>query len=135
MSTQRKHSRKRDAIIQCIRDTNEHPSAEIIYSRLRSEFPKLSLGTVYRNLTLLRDEGEIAAVGFVDGEVRFDGVTDDHPHFVCDDCGAVIDISLSSPPRGFETEIEDNYGFKVLHRKLLYFGRCKSCQEAEDDAV
>ncbi|MDR0905519.1 MAG: transcriptional repressor [Oscillospiraceae bacterium] len=129
MPTLRKHSRKRDAIIACIRETKAHPSAETVYSRLRAEFPKLSLGTVYRNIALLREEGEIVSVGFVGGEERFDGVTSDHPHFVCDCCGAVIDVELSGPPRGFEDEINRNYGFEVSHRKLIYFGKCTDCIE------
>jgi len=134
MATTRKHSRKRDAIIQCIQDATSHPSAETIYSKLRADFPKLSLGTVYRNLTLLRDEGVITAVGFVNGEVRFDGVIEDHPHFVCDECSAVIDIELSHPPRGFEVEIEKKYGFEVLHRKLVYFGKCERCIAEQESA-
>jgi len=135
MSTIRKHSRKREAIIKCIREATEHPSAETIYSQLRTEFPKLSLGTVYRNLSLLRDEGHIASVGFVNGELRFDGVIEDHPHFVCDICGAVMDIQLSSPPRGFEAELESRYGFEVVHRKLVYFGRCEACLKAAEEAA
>ena len=67
MSTMRRHSKKRDAILSCIRRSHLHPSAEWIYTQLKPEHPDLSLGTVYRNLALFRESGEIVCVATVHG--------------------------------------------------------------------
>ena len=68
-----KHFRKRDAILSCLRQTTEHPSADWVYAKLKPEIPDLALGTVYRNLTLFKDQGLIASLGTVGGVERFDG--------------------------------------------------------------
>jgi Fur family peroxide stress response transcriptional regulator len=92
----RKHSKKRDEILAAIRSTSSHPSARWVYERLKPALPALSLGTVYRNISLLREEGELASLGVVQGEERFDGRVEPHPHFVCSRCGDVIDIKSFS---------------------------------------
>ena len=94
----RKRSRKREAILECIRSTDIHPSAEWIYEQLRPRIPDLSLGTVYRNLRLFLAEGEIMSVGVVDGLERYDGNTSPHVHFICERCGAVIDVAKAPAP-------------------------------------
>ena len=91
MNTTR-HSPKREAILQCLRSTTCHPSAEWVYSQLKSRIPDLSLATVYRNLARFRAEGAVQVIGCVDGEDRYDGDTAPHGHFVCRTCGAVIDL-------------------------------------------
>lgn len=91
MATQR-HSRKRDAILGCIRGTYSHPTAEWIYDQLKPSFPSLSLGTVYRNLAAFKSEGVICSVGVVDGMERFDWNVKPHPHFVCSCCSSVQDV-------------------------------------------
>ena len=67
-----KHFRKRDAILSCLRQTTEHPSADWVYAKLKPEIPDLALGTVYRNLTLFKDQGLITSLGTVGGVERFD---------------------------------------------------------------
>ena len=78
MSTMRRHSKKRDAILSCIRRSHLHPSAEWIYTQLKPEHPDLSLGTVYRNLALFRESGEIVCVATVHGVERLDAVTEQY---------------------------------------------------------
>ena len=90
MSTMRRHSKKRDAILSCIRRSHLHPSAEWIYTQLKPEHPDLSLGTVYRNLALFRESGEIVCVATVHGVERLDAVTEPHAHFICEQCDALI---------------------------------------------
>ena len=92
MATIRKRSRKRDAILACVRATTCHPSAEWVYQRLKPTIPDLSLGTVYRNLSMFKDEGLVISVGTVGGLERFDGNTKPHTHFVCTRCSAVLDL-------------------------------------------
>ena len=89
MSTVRKHSHKRDAILECLRCTTSHPTAEWVYTQLKPTIPGLSLATVYRNLAMFKAEGTIDSVGVYDGLERFDFRTDPHAHFICRVCGAV----------------------------------------------
>ena len=94
-----RYSSKRDAILQCLRSTTCHPSAEWVYAQLKPRIPNLSLATVYRNLARFRAEGAVQVIGCVDGEDRYDGNTAPHGHFVCRACGAVMkcpecDLSL-----------------------------------------
>ena len=78
MSIVRKHSRKRDAILECLRCTTSHPTAEWVYNQLKPTIPDLSLATVYRNLAMFKAEGTIDSVGVYNGLERFDFRTDPH---------------------------------------------------------
>ncbi|MDR1933010.1 MAG: transcriptional repressor, partial [Spirochaetales bacterium] len=84
-----KHSKKRDAILEVIMASRSHPGAQWIYNQLKPRIPGLSLGTVYRNISLFMSEGSVVSVGVVNGEERFDGRTEPHPHLVCVRCGKV----------------------------------------------
>lgn len=75
-----KHSRQRDAILTFLISRKDHPTAEVVYENVRREFPKISLGTVYRNLTLLVDMGHAVKVPCDDGSVHFDGNVSPHYH-------------------------------------------------------
>ena len=70
-----RYSPKREAILQCLRSTTCHPSAEWLYTQLKPQIPNLSLATVYRNLARFRSEGRVQVVGCVDGEDRYDYTT------------------------------------------------------------
>ena len=85
--------RKRNAILSCLKKATVHPSAEWVYNQLKSEYPDISLATVYRNLNLFREQGLITSIGTVQGVERFDGNTDPHVHFICSRCGSVIDLT------------------------------------------
>ena len=73
MDPRSKHFRKRDAILAYLRQTDQHPSAETVYANLKTQIPDLSLGTVYRNLSLFKQQGLIVSLGSVDGVERYDG--------------------------------------------------------------
>ena len=87
-----RYSKKREAILAAIQGTSCHPSAEWIYQQLKPSHPDLSLGTVYRNLIFFQERGDIRSVGVIQGQERFDAVVTPHSHFVCEYCGAVIDL-------------------------------------------
>lgn len=116
-----KHSRKRDAILACLQSTKSHPSAEWIYAQLKPTIPDLSLGTVYRNLAEFRSSGQIISVGTVGGTERFDADLTPHAHFICDLCGAVIDLGNIEPP-ACSPDCGEVRGFS-----LIYHGVCKAC--------
>ena len=141
---ERKHSAKRDAILNALKETTVHPGAQWVYNRLKPTIPDLSLGTVYRNLNLFRKEGRAVLLGTVNGEERYDGVTESHPHMVCRRCGAVEDIPLANPG-AFEKELasaliaaiaapESRIGEgEIDFRRTLFYGLCADCRNGEKE--
>lgn len=90
-----KHSKQRDSIKEFLMGRKDHPTAAVVYDNVRRSFPNISLGTVYRNLTLLADIGEISRIHVGDGVDHFDADTSPHYHFICSECGCVRDLDLS----------------------------------------
>ena len=82
-----KKSKQRDAIIKFLMTRKDHPTADMVYMNIKEEFPKISLGTVYRNLALLSERGEILKLSYEGGSDHYDACTDPHYHFVCQECG------------------------------------------------
>lgn len=131
MITARKHSRKRDAILACVRGTTCHPTAEWVYAQLKPEIPDLSLGTVYRNLTIFKQDGEIISVGTVAGLERFDGNTAPHAHFVCTKCTGVYDVPQEMLPVDFLRSAEALTRGEITSYQLSYYGICPKCKNSD----
>ena len=127
----KKHFRKRDAILTCLRQTTVHPSAEWIYAQLKPEIPDLSIGTVYRNLALFKEKGMIISVGTVKGVERFDGNTDPHVHFICAGCDAVIDLDEMQVPESLSQTAATCCGGQVETCQLTFTGYCRDCINKE----
>jgi Fur family peroxide stress response transcriptional regulator len=125
--TARKHSKKRDAILQAIQSVESHPGARWVYEQLKSAIPGLSLGTVYRNISIFREEGIVNSVGVVNGEERFDGRTEPHPHFICEKCGAVIDLLEDNQPEIIANISINIPGCAIDKRKTVFYGLCTEC--------
>ena len=123
----RKYSRQREAILSKIRSTTAHPTADRLFQELKEEFPKLSLGTVYRNLVLFREDGDIISVGTVNGQERFDGNMLPHGHFICRKCAAVIDIDLPKSQSELFTGPGSIKGNKVERIDFTAYGTCCMC--------
>jgi Fur family peroxide stress response transcriptional regulator len=125
----KRHSRKRDEILALIRSTPSHPSARWVYERLKPAIPALSLGTVYRNITLFREEGELVSLGVVQGEERFDGRVEPHPHFICSRCGKVIDIpELPNETLGSIRNLGKEQGLTIEPGRTVFYGLCGDCR-------
>ncbi len=120
-------SSKREAIFKTIASTKTHPSARWVYDRLKDELPDLSLGTVYRNIALFKEQGKVVAVASVDGEERIDADVSDHAHFVCENCSGVFDLHQSelSP---LEKELLKN-GFEINRKNVVFHGICCECSK------
>ena len=127
-----KQFRKRNAILNYLRQTDSHPSAEMVYTHLKPEIPDLSLGTVYRNLAMFKDKGEIISVGTVNGVERFDGNTMPHVHFVCTGCEAVSDLPQIAVPEELNREVTAQTGGKIDMCQLTFTGRCNQCIGGEN---
>ena len=126
-----KHFKKRDAILACLRSTNEHPSADWIYAKLKPEYPDISLGTVYRNLTLFKEQGLITSLGTVSGVERFDANTDPHVHFICSSCDAVMDLPQMTVPQELCRQAAQGTGGQVASCQLTFTGTCSQCAGPE----
>ena len=129
MEQTEKHFRKRSAILSCLRATKSHPSAEWIFRQLKPEIPDLSLATVYRNLTLFRQQGLIASIGTVNGVERFDGNTKPHVHFVCSQCGRVDDLPAVQVPDSLKDQACRDTGAEISACQLTFHGVCGCCRE------
>ena len=123
-----KYSRQREAILSYLRSTTSHPTAENIYFKIREEFPKLSLGTVYRNLNLLAENGVILRLSCGDGVEHFDAVTQPHNHFICRACGSVLDLKVESMET-IDKEAEQHFSGKIDGHEVYFYGTCSKCLE------
>lgn len=116
---------KRNAILEAIASTTEHPSAKMVYEKLKNDYPDLSLGTVYRNISLFKNKGLVSAVANVNGEERIDGNVNPHGHFVCSCCGNVYDVfneNLTADNTYLEKE-----GFVIESQFTTFYGKCNKC--------
>lgn len=122
---------KRTAILDCLRATGAHPSAETVHQMLLQRRSDISLATVYRNLALFKQQGVIQSLGTVGGAERFDYNTAPHVHFICQHCHAVIDLPALSVPEEMKTAAEAASGGRVEQCGLHFSGICRDCCAAE----
>jgi Fe2+/Zn2+ uptake regulation proteins len=123
-----KYSRQRAAVKDFLDAHHDHPTADTIYEALRKTFPNISLGTIYRNLALLEELGQINKITSRDGADRYDAETELHNHFICRKCNCVLNLDMDSidhikdaAAKHFDGSI-DSY---VAH----FFGTCSDCAE------
>lgn len=123
-----KYSRQRESIKKYLESHYTHPTAEKVYLDIRKEFPSISLGTVYRNLNLLADMGEIFRISSGNGPDRYDGNIKPHCHFICSQCGEVLDIDLK-PDRKVEEQANQNFPGVITGHVTHFFGLCPKCNQ------
>ncbi|MBQ2935938.1 MAG: transcriptional repressor [Lachnospiraceae bacterium] len=121
-----KHSKQRDSIMEFLRERKDHPTADVVYMNVRKTFPNISLGTVYRNLTLLADIGEISRIRVGDGVDHFDADTSPHYHFICKECGSVIDLEMEDMTDINETA-NKNFSGLIEGHITYFYGKCGNC--------
>ena len=126
-----KYSRQREAIIENLRNRYDHPTAEQLYSDLKIEYPKISLGTVYRNLSLLESMGELLKISTNSDSDRFDGNVNNHYHFACNKCGGVTDVDLPVN-NDIELKVENIIKADVKTHSLIFYGTCEKCKKKLD---
>lgn len=126
MDTSAKHFRKRDAILTCLRQHDNHPSAETLFALLKPQIPDLSLGTVYRNLNLFKQQGLVTS-STVQGVERFDAITHPHVHFICKKCNAVVDLDTIQVPPPLREAAAVHCGGQVQGCQLNFTGLCRDC--------
>lgn len=125
-----KYSRQRASIKEYLINTHEHPTADTVYLHVKEEFPHISLGTVYRNLNLLADMGEITKIPTPDGGDRFDGDIHPHYHVVCTSCGKVIDLMMNEEYiHTINQEAAKYFKGTIDSHKLMFYGTCAKCRQ------
>ena len=122
-----KNFRKRNAILSCLQQTTVHPSAEWVYNRLKESCPDISLGTVYRNLAMFKDQGLIVSLGTVNGVERFDANTEPHVHFICNGCHRVDDLPEMEIPAALCGAADRYSGGHAEICHLSFTGTCREC--------
>lgn len=123
-----KYSRQRESIKNYLCGREDHPTADMIYTSIREEFPNISLGTVYRNLSLLVELGEIKKVT-TDGADRFDAKVEPHSHFICRKCGCVLDVMVPIDDPVQSVNENWNYG-EVEECRYEFYGICNHCKKS-----
>lgn len=125
----RRNTRQRQVVLEELRSVLSHPTASDVYELARRRLPRISLGTIYRNLEILTQEGVIRRLDSVGGEARFDGDISEHHHVRCVRCGAVGDVHGLVDPMAI-ADIRHLGGYEILGYRLRFEGICPSCQAA-----
>jgi Fur family peroxide stress response transcriptional regulator len=126
------NSKQRRLIYETVLNNRVHPTAEYIYNLLKGKNPRLSLGTVYRNLGKLADGGKLLRLHVMDGPDRFDWDTNHHYHCVCEQCGKVLDIYVDYMAE-LDLKIESETGLKVKKHSTVFTVVCEDCAENKMD--
>ena len=132
MESSTKQFKKRNAILNCLRSTTAHPSADMVHDMLQAEHPDISLATVYRNLSRFRSQGIIQCVATVRGTERFDANINPHVHFICTGCDSVIDLHQVQVPQTLSSLVESSSGCQVESCQLTFSGLCDNCKTVKE---
>jgi Fe2+ or Zn2+ uptake regulation protein len=122
----RHHTRQRERILAWLRASDAHPTATQVHQALLREFPRLSLGTVYRNLEVLAADGLIDEVPAAGGALRFDGNPERHHHFRCVRCQSIRDVTLPAP-RSLVRRLQREHALQAESVKIEFHGLCPDC--------
>ncbi len=122
-----RETRQRRIVYETVKNTYSHPTADWVFEQVRQTLPKVSLGTVYRNLNVLKDEGRVREIHGNDRRAHYDADISPHGHFICEECDQIIDV------RGIEKidwrPLKDLVGCEVTEQKVVFGGRCAGCQQ------
>ena len=119
------YSKQRETILQVLRSTDTHPTANWIYNEVKQQIPNISLGTVYRNLSALSASGEILSLNVGDGFEHFDGDISPHAHLHCKTCGKIDDLRLKDD---IIADLAQKHGFSTHTSIYVAYGICENCK-------
>jgi len=120
-------SRQRETILAELRKVTSHPTADEVYDMVRKILPRISLGTVYRNLDFLSGQGVVLRLGGAGTQKRFDGTPEPHPHLRCAECGRVEDLMIPLPLPSLG--LEEAMGYTNLRCDVEFVGTCPQCAD------
>jgi len=120
-------TKQKKIILDILQNTKCHPSADWIYEQAKKLVPDISLGTVYRNLNVLRDSGEILELNYGSTYSRYDGDAENHYHFLCEKCNQLFNVAIPVY-QGLDKMVQDTTGFDVNYHRMEFYGICDSCK-------
>ncbi len=126
MERQLRMTRQRKAVLEVVREADDHPTARQIYERVRQRMPRFSHGTVYNALAALAEQGDVLALSFGDGASRYDGRNDRHDHALCLGCGRLEDIESRMPETSIVAAAAQS-GFRITGHDTELRGYCPEC--------
>jgi Fur family peroxide stress response transcriptional regulator len=119
---------QRHAILSHLLESMNHPTADEIYKALESNFPNMSVATVYNNLRLFKEADLVTELTYGDSSSRFDGNVSEHYHVICRDCGKIVDFEYPCLEE-VESVASKETGFKIESHRMEVYGYCNDCQE------
>ena len=123
---ERRNTIQKSLVLQTVLELKRHLTADEVYEFIKKSHPSIGKGTVYRNLTILSEEGVIRRVEIPDGPDRFDFTLRKHYHMRCIRCGNVFDVDLEEIPE-LEAKLRETQGMKLLDYDILFKGICTEC--------
>lgn len=128
-----KYSKQKDAILTYLKSTTSHPTADIVYEHVKTVIPNISLGTVYRNLQKLSENGEILRLSCGEDFDRYDATTTRHYHFYCRVCKQVSDLSVASLDH-INIIAKENFSGAIEGHSVFFYGLCPECLKKKKNA-
>jgi Fur family peroxide stress response transcriptional regulator len=129
-----RQSKQRNHLLQLLRSTDRHPTADWLYEQLKKNFPNLSLGTVYRNLSLLIEQGEVKKIHCGSTFDRFEANTQPHYHLICESCGTMTDLEMPGMYNDLNKQAKQLTTFTISHHKIEFYGICQKCARKDAKA-
>jgi len=120
---------QRIAIFNMLYRTKTHPTADMIYKSLSKAYPSMSLATVYKNLISLKEVGLIKEMNAGEDSFRYDANCENHPHFLCRNCGGVFDLPEIKELKNAREKLCEETSFLIEEEEIFYYGKCKDCSE------
>jgi Fur family peroxide stress response transcriptional regulator len=124
-----RNTRQRAAILTVLRETESHPTADWIFQEVRKALPQISLGTVYRTLEMLAQEGVVRELDFGPRKRHYDGSPGKHAHVVCLACGRIADVDAPLSPE-LSRSVSETTGFQIMEQRTEWYGYCPDCTAA-----
>ncbi|NQT50298.1 transcriptional repressor [Candidatus Kuenenbacteria bacterium] len=120
---------QRQVIFDYIKTTSlSHPTAEVIFESVRKKLPRISFGTVYRNLLVLEDQGLIIPLYYTKDHVRYDAIMENHYHFICQRCDKVENISMEEMLE-LNKQIAKRHELQIDYHRIYFYGLCGDCKK------
>ena len=123
-----RNTNQRQLIYEFLESSLTHPTAEQIFNGVRKKLPRISFGTVYRNLDTLEKQGSITGLKYSKEHIRYHIGADNHYHFVCEHCDKVENLEMGEL-FDLNNQVSKRHGVKVNKHSLFFYGLCKDCEK------
>lgn len=122
-----RNTRQRALVLEAVRSLHNHPTSADVYDAVRKKHPSISRATVYRNLNVLTEQGEVLHIPVAGGADRYDFRCDCHYHAICRECGVVYDVEM--PSEELLSSVRDTHGFLIEGFDIIFTGLCPDCAD------